>query len=167
MFICRSHILYPTCLPVFKPFVSQRPEIEWEMLCFRLHPSFAPASSTTLSLPCFYPISSLFLPCTVCTRHLLLPLALGSETGSHLAASQSQIHQRAFLFSSLLSSFCLPHFLFRFSFLFAFLLPIGFFVFTSQTSGWLLPFFITTSTRVRCACSFSISLYGVKSFGQA
>lgn len=67
VFICRSHILYPTCLPVFKHFVSQRSKIERIMLCFRLHSTFAPVSSTILSLPFFF----LFVfPSLLCSFHV-------------------------------------------------------------------------------------------------
>jgi hypothetical protein len=39
------------------------------------------------------------------------------------------------------------------------------FVFISHIPSWFSPFFILTSTRVRCTSSVSISLYGFKSSG--
>lgn len=104
--------------------------------------------------------------------YLLLPFVLESETGSHLAATLLQIHQRSFL----LFNFYPPHFSFRFSFLFLFrfLFLLHAVLLSSPRFSNLptyirltLPFLATTSTRVICACSLSISLYGFISSGQS
>lgn len=166
---CCLNVFHSICLPNFKPLVLHHLKIEMAILCFHIHPPLTPASSMVLALLCFSrlfcsPSFYIRLPC-IC---LLLSFALESETGSHLAAGQSQIHQR----SSLLFNSCSPHFLFRLSFLFTFLLQVVFLSFpisalsSSPKSDW--PCLSRPQhRRVICTYSFSITLYDLKASGQA